>query len=252
MSAAQPDPPRAPTVDSPQFPPDSYLAGLAGELDLERQRAHQAQRELQQLQLDVRQGRAQAPAWFANVGTDVDRVLEEAGRAAAKLLAEAGRRIQVAIDAAEVQAGERLKLAEEQARQLEQAARATLVDAQTERSRIEVEATTAAGERRAQADRDAKALLAKAHDEAGRALDQAARERQLLEAESQRLATRRQAMVEQLVQVYAPLGLTLVDTRGELQPTAEDGRHAQPDPPDRAAAVDTGPVDGTRSRWPGV
>jgi hypothetical protein len=47
----------------------------------------------------------------------------------------------------------------------------------------------------------------------------AARERVLLEAETERLATLRQRMVEQLGQVYAPLGLTLVDTRQELEPS---------------------------------
>jgi hypothetical protein len=62
-------------------------------------------------------------------------------------------------------------------------------------------------------------MLDKAQEEATLAWQKAARERVLLEAETERLATLRQRMVEQLGQVYAPLGLTLVDTRQELEPS---------------------------------
>jgi hypothetical protein len=75
---------------------------------------------------------------------------------------------------------------------------------------------------RAQADRDAAATLDKAQEEATLAWQKAARERALLEAEMERLTTLRQRMVEQLGQVYAPLGLTLVDTRRELE-TSDQG-----------------------------
>jgi hypothetical protein len=62
-------------------------------------------------------------------------------------------------------------------------------------------------------------MLDKAQEEATLAWQKAARERVLLEAETERLTTLRQRMVEQLGQVYAPLGLTLVDTRQELEPS---------------------------------
>ncbi|HEV8652363.1 MAG TPA: hypothetical protein VG276_23975 [Actinomycetes bacterium] len=228
---------------------DARLAELAEQLEQERQRRAQAERALQQLRLELKEDRAQVPAWFTNVGTEVDRVLEEAGTAAAKLLAATGRRVQEAIDQAEAQAADRLKAAEEQKGQLEQAARETLADAQAERARIEAATTKAAEEKRAQADRDASALLAKANDEARRALDQAARERRLLEAESQHLTTLREAMVQQLVKVYAPLGLTLVDTRGELQPPAPDGLRAEPEEPNPAATVEASADDGKQPLW---
>jgi hypothetical protein len=245
MSTPPPDPATTPTFRSPTPPlslwgydrrfVDTCLAELGEQLERERQRGDQAERALQQLRLEVEEGRAQVPAWFTNVGTEVDRVLEEAGTTAAKLLAAAGRRVQEAVDQGERQAADRLRAAEAEARRLEQAARQALTDAEVERARIEAAATRAAEERQAQADRDAKALLAKANEEASRALDQAAQERRLLEAESQHLTTLREAMVQQLVKVYAPLGLTLVDTRGELQPAARDRHRAEAEEPDPAA-----------------
>ena len=75
------------------------------------------------------------------------------------------------------------------------------------------------GGRHRRADRDATALLDKAQEEATLAWQKAARERVLLEGETERLTTMRQRMIEQLGQVYAPLGLTLVDTRQELEPS---------------------------------
>jgi hypothetical protein len=250
MSDTRPDTATTPTDSPPQFPlalrgydrqlVDARLADLAEQVERERQRRNEAEQALRRFQVDVKEGRAQVPAWFTNVGVEVDRVVEEAGEAAAKLLAEAGRRIQAAIDAAEAQAAERLKAAEEQASTLEQAARTTLADAQTERTRLVAEASTAAEEARLQADRDARALLAKANDEAAIASAQAARERGLLEAERERLGTLRQAMVDQLGQVYAPLGFALVDTRRDLHPSPEDGRQTQVAP----AGAGAGPAGG--------
>jgi hypothetical protein len=89
---------------------------------------------------------------------------------------------------------------------------------------------------RGQADRDAAAVLDKAQEEATLAWQKAARERVLLEAESERLTTLRQRMVEQLGQVYAPLGLTLVDTRREHAPGSEGESPASTDEPSAPAA----------------
>jgi hypothetical protein len=256
MSAAQSSPAAPTAVTVPRFPitlwgyerryVDSFVTGLVKQLEGERQRSDQAQRALRQLQQDVEHGRAQVPAWFSSVGTEIDQVLDNAGRAAAKLLAEAGRRIQAATDAAEIQAAERLREAEEQVRKLEEAARAVLADAQSEGARIEATAGRAAEEQLALADRETKALVARANEEARRVQDHAASERQQLEAERQQLATLRQSMVEQLVQVYAPLGLTLVDARGQLQ-ASQGGQPLLPMPrPDltagRGVATDFGPA----------
>jgi hypothetical protein len=234
MSVAQPDPAANPAVTLPRFPVtlwgyerryvDSFVTGLAEQLERERQRSDQAERGLRQLQQDVEHGRAQVPAWFSSVGTEIDQVLDNAGRAAAKLLAEAGRRIQAATDAAELQAAERLREAEEQVRKLEEGARATVEDAQAERARIEAGARRAAEEQLARAERDTRDMLARAHDETRRLQDHAEHERRQLEDERTQLASLRESMVEQLVQVYAPLGLTLVDARGEIQAPGHDGR----------------------------
>jgi cell division septum initiation protein DivIVA len=259
MSIEQPGPAAGPADAHPRFPltvygyerryVDSYVTGMAEQLERERQRSDQAERALQGLQKDVEHGRAQVPALFANVGTEMDRVLEDAGRAAAKLLAEAGRRIQAATDAAEAHAAEQLREAEERIRKLEETARAALADAQAERTRIEGAAAKTAEEQLAQADRDAKALLSKAYDEANRVQESATRDRQQLESERQQLATLRQSMVDQLVQVYAPLGLALVDVRGELQPPAKDGRRAASQEANPAASAEGGTVEGQQPKW---
>jgi cell division septum initiation protein DivIVA len=248
MSAAQSGPAAPTAVTVPHFPitlwgyerryVDSFVTGLVKQLERERQRSDQAERALGQLKQDVEHGRAQVPAWFSSVGTEIDQVLDNAGRAAAKLLAEAGRRIQAATDAAEIQAADRLREAEEQVRKLEETARLALADAQTERARIEEAAARAAEEQLARADHDTKALMDRAHEEAQRVQEHAASERRQLEAERQRLATLRQSTVEQLVQVYAPLGLTLVDARGQLQAPAQGNRQQEPPKPQWAAAAE--------------
>src|SRR5215216_6627122 len=226
---------------------DARLAELVEELDKQRRRADEAEQALQQLQQDIKDGR-QLPAWFASLGAEVRQVGEQAAIAAEQLLAETGTRAQVAIHGAEAEAADRRKAAEEQASNLEHRARETLAQAETERAQSQAEATAAAErliaeadtraqeamdtsaaqaaarlkaaeEQRARADRDAAAMLDKAQEEATLAWQKAARERVLLEAETERLATLRQRMVEQLGQVYAPLGLTLVDTRQELKPS---------------------------------
>jgi cell division septum initiation protein DivIVA len=260
MSVAQPGPATDPAVTLPRFPVtlwgyerryvDSFVSGLAEQLERERQRSDQAERGLRQLQQDVEHGRAQVPAWFNSVGTEIDQVLDNAGRAAAKLLAEAGRRIQAATDAAELQAAERLREAEEQVHKLGESARAAVEDAQAERARIEGAARRAAEEQLARADRDTRDLLARAHDEARRVHEHADRERQQLEDERTQLATLRQSMVEQLVQVYAPLGLTLVDARGEIQAPVQDGHRITPQELNPAIAPGAGAPASQQPRQP--
>ena len=254
MSASQPatpSDPGDPKASVSQFPlvlrgyerhlVDTRLAELVEELDKQRRRADETEQALSQLQQDIKDGR-QLPAWFASLGAEVRQVGEQAAIAAEQLLAEAGTRAQVAIHGAEAEAASRRRAAEEEASNLEQRARDTLAQAETERAqsqaeataaakrliteaetraqealtqaqaeraRIQAEATAAAEELRAQADRDAAAMLDKAQEEATLAWQKAARERVLLEAETERLTTLRQLMVEQLGQVYAPLGLTL-------------------------------------------
>jgi hypothetical protein len=174
---------------------------------------------------------------IAQAEAERDRSQREATAAAERLVAEAETRAQEAMDDAAAQAAARLKAAEDQAHNLEQSAQDTLAQAQAERARIQAEATAAAEELRAQADRDAAALLDKAQEEATLAWQKAARERGLLDAETERLTSLRQRMVEQLGQVYAPLGLTLVDTRQELEPSNRGALEAPTDQPDTPATA---------------
>jgi cell division septum initiation protein DivIVA len=206
---------------------DAHVGELAEQLEQERQRSNHAELALRQLQVDLKEGRGQLPAWFADLGAEVTQVVQEAGLAAGNLLAEAGTRVQAVIDAAQAQAAERLKAAEQQASALEQAVRQRLADAQATQAQIQAEATAAAEQLLARAERDAQAVLARAQEQAHAAWQQAAEERRRLEAESGRLGTLRQEMVDQLVQVYAPLGLTLVDTRSLPAPGNGGGPTAQ-------------------------
>jgi hypothetical protein len=226
MSATEPGTGANPTDSAPQFPlvsrgydrhlVDSRMAELVGQLATERRRGDQAERALSQLQLDTKARRTQGPDWIASVEADAVAVLEHAGVVAAKLLADAGRRIEATIEAAGTKAADRLKAAAERASNLEQRARATLAEAETEQARIQAAAIEAAEQLRARADREASAIVATAHNEAELARQKAAHERRLLEAEAGRLTTLRRATVEQLGRVYAPIGLILVDARGEL------------------------------------
>jgi hypothetical protein len=204
------------------------IDGAEAEATSRRQAAEDQARNLEQT---AQQTLAQAEA-------ERDRRDREATAAAERLVAEADKRAQEAMDTAAAQAASRLKAADDQARNLEQTAQQTLAQAEAERARIQAEATAAAEEVRAQADRDAAAMLDKAQEEATLAWQKAARERGLLDAEMERLTTLRQRMVEQLGQVYAPLGLTLVDTHQDLEPSSEGALQAptdQPEPPATAS-----------------
>jgi colicin import membrane protein len=225
MSATEPGTGADARDSAPQFPVvlrgydpdlvDSRVAELVGQLTSERRRGDQAERALSQLRRDTKAHRAQPPDGAISVEADVGLVLQQAGVVAAGLLAHAGRRIEATIEAAGAKAADRLKVAAEQASDLEQRARATLAQAETERARIQAAAIQAAEQLRARANREASAVVAKAQEDAELAWLKAAHKRRLLAAEADRLTTLRRATVEQLGRVYAPLGLILVDTRGE-------------------------------------
>jgi hypothetical protein len=220
MSAGESDTAATPSDSALQFPVvdwgyerrrvDSRVAELVQQLAAERRRGDQAERALSQLQLDIHAGRAQGPGGAA-LEADVAEVFEQAGVIAARVLAEAGRRIEATMVAAGAKAADRLKVAAEQASALEQRARQILAEAQMERARIQAAATRTAEQLRAQADREARALIAKAGEDAELAWQDAAHQRRLLQAEAEALGTHRQRMVEQLGRLYAPLGLLVVE-----------------------------------------
>jgi cell division septum initiation protein DivIVA len=221
MSASESDTAATPSDSTPPFPVadwgyerrrvDLRVAELVRQLAAERRRGDQAEHALSQLQLDIHPGPAQGPEGGGAREADVAEVLEQAGVIAARMLAEAGRRIEATILAAGAKAADRLKAGAQQASALEQQARQILAEAEMERARIQAAATRTAEQLWAQADREAKALIAKAREDAELAWQNAAHQRRLLQAEAEALATHRQRMVKQLGQVYAPLGLIVVD-----------------------------------------
>jgi hypothetical protein len=190
---------------------DAHAAELVQQLAKERRRGDQAERALSQLRLDIHPPRGQGPEGAVVREADTAQMLEQAGVVAARLLAEAGRRVEATMLAAGAKAADRLKTAAQQASSLEGQARQLLAEAELERARIQAAATRTAEQLRAQADREARALIARAREDAELAWLAAVSQRRLLEAEADALATHRQRMVEQLGQLYAPLGLVVVD-----------------------------------------
>jgi hypothetical protein len=190
---------------------DAHAAELVQQLAEERRRGDQAERALSQLRLDIHPPQGQGPERAVAREADTAQMLEQAGVIAARLLAEAGRRVEATILAAGAKAADRLKTAVQQASSLERQAGQLLAEAELERARIQAAATRTAEQLRAQADREARALIARAREDAEVAWQAAVRQRRLLEAEADALATHRQRMVEQLGRLYAPLGLLVVD-----------------------------------------
>jgi flotillin len=221
MSAGESDTAANPGDSGPPFPVadwgydrhrvDVRVAELVQQLAAERRRGDQAEQALSQLQLDIHPPQAQAPEGAVALEADVAQELEQAGLIAARVLAEAGRRVEATIVAAGVEAADQLKTAAQQASTLEQQARQILAEADMERARIQAAASGAAEQVRARADREAKAVVAKAREDAELAWQNAAAQRRRLQAEAEALATLRRRTVEQLGRLYAPLGLIVVD-----------------------------------------
>jgi hypothetical protein len=189
---------------------DLRVAELVQQLAEEQWRADHAERALAQREID--RGRPRAAEEGVALEADMAQMLERAGVVAARMLAEAGRRIEATIVAADTQAADRLTTAAQQASSLERQAQQLLAEAEMERARIQVAASRTAEQVRAGADREARALVAKVREDAEVAWQDAAGQRRLLEAEAEALATHRQRMVEQLGRLYAPLGLIVVDS----------------------------------------
>ena len=208
---------------------DLRVAELVQQLAEEQWRADHAERALAQREID--RGRPRAAEEGVALEADMAQMLERAGMAAARMLAEAGRRIEATIVAADTQAADRLMTAAQQASSLEGQARQLLAEAEMERARIQVAATRTAEQVRAGADREARALVAKVREDAEVAWQDAARQRRLLEAEAEALATHRQRMVEQLGRLYAPLGLIVVDSGEHRWGESSSGRGEMGDQP---------------------
>ena len=239
MSGRESDTAANPGDSAPPFPVvdwgydrrrvDLRVAELVQQLAEEQWRADEE--ALSQLQRDIHPPQAHGPEGGVAVEADVAQELEQAGVIAARVLAEAGRRVEATILAAGAKAADRLKAAAQQASALEQQARQILAEAEMERARIQVAATRTAEQVRAGADREARALVAKVREDAEVAWQDAARRRRLLEAEAEALATHRQRMVEQLGPLYAPLGLIVVDSGEHHWGERSSGRAQMDDQP---------------------
>jgi hypothetical protein len=77
---------------------DFHMAGLVQQLAEERRRGDQAEQALSQLKIHT--GRAQGAEGGAALEADMAEVLQQAGVIAARVLAEAGKRIEATIVAA--------------------------------------------------------------------------------------------------------------------------------------------------------
>lgn len=267
MTAIDPDSGEA-DVGAGQFPVvlrgydrqlvEARLGELTGQLEQERRQRRNVEQRLDQVDggnaLAVRD---QPQASFLSLGARAAKVFEEAGSVAESLIGEAQEQARLIIDAAQAEAGERLKAAENQASALEQVAGERLAEAEARQMRIEAEAAEAAEAVLADAEHDAQAQRAEAREEIRRAWQKADRERQLLEAEAQRLQTLRRILADQLGQVHTHLGLALraTDDGGEDQDESdvEASRAESPDPATRAhpgAEEPQGPANATAQGTP--
>src|SRR5919201_1483862 len=151
MSADESDTAATPSDSVLQFPVadwgydrrrvDSRVAELVQQLAQARRRGDQAEQALSQLQRDIHPPQAQGPERGVAVEADVAQELEQAGVIAARVLAEAGRRVEATILAAGAKAADRLKAAAQQASALELQARQILAEAEMKRARIQADAT---------------------------------------------------------------------------------------------------------------
>lgn len=201
---------------------DVRVAELVRQLADERRRGDQAEQALSRLRQDIGEGQVQGREEDVGVAADVAEALQQAGVVAAGVLAEAGRQIEATITASGMQAADRLKMAAQRASRLERQAGQLLAEAERERAGIAAAAASAAEQLRARSDREARAVVARAREDAELALQDAVRQRQLLQGEAEALGTLRQRMLEQLERLLAPLGLVVVDASGggALEPGA--------------------------------
>jgi hypothetical protein len=226
VSAFEPQPLTESKVDLPDFmvvlrgfdrrQVEVWAKEVAGQVDQERQRADEAEKRLYRLEMEKG-----APS-FTSLGTHVAGIIEEAGRSAENMLADAADRAQEAVDAAEEEAGEIIKAAEHRAGEIEQAARQIADEHRAEGVRVEEEARAAAEAMRAQAEHDARTVLEEARDATDLIWQEAERERVAVESEAIRLETLRHRSLEQLGRMYGHLESVLDEVRAGIGRVDED------------------------------
>jgi hypothetical protein len=220
VSAFEPQPLSEPTVDLPDFmvvlrgydrrQVEVWAKELAAQIEQERQRADEAEKLLYRMQME------KGTPSFSSLGTHVAGIIEEAGRSAEKMLADAADRAQEAVDAAEEEAAEIIKGAEHRAGEIEQAAQQAADEHHAESMRIDEEARAAVESMRAQAEQDARTVLEEARDATDLIWQEAERERVAVEAEAIRLETLRHRSLEQLGRMYGHLESVLDEVRAGI------------------------------------
>lgn len=244
MSAFEPQPPSEPQVDMPDFmvvlrgydrrQVEAWGRELANQIEQERQRADAAEKALYRRQME-----GSSPPSFSHLGAHVASIIEEAGKSAENMLADAADRAQEAVDAAEGEAAEIIKASEHRAGEIEAEARQIGEQHRAEGERVETEAREAAEEMRAQAEQDARTVLEEARDATDLIWQDAERERLAVEGETRRLETLRSRAYEQLGRMYGHLESVLDEVRrgiGIEPPDAADEDEPEPEEEPEPAA----------------
>jgi hypothetical protein len=221
VSAFEPTPPTEPSVDMPDFmvvlrgydrrQVEVWAKELANQIEQERLRADEAEKTLYRAQME-----AKGTPTFTHLGTHVASIIEEAGRSAEAMQADAAERAQETIEAAEAESSEIIKAAEHRAGGIEQEARQEAEQLRAEGARVEEESREAAEAMRSQAEHDARTVLEEARDATDLIWQEAERERVAVEAETIRLEALRHRSLEQLGRVYGHLESVLDEVRAGI------------------------------------
>jgi hypothetical protein len=221
VSAFEPTPPTEPTVDMPDFmvvlrgydrrQVEVWAKELASQIEQERLRADEAEKTLYRAQVE-----AKGTPTFTHLGSHVANIIEEAGRSAEAMQADAAERAQETIDSADAEASEIIKAAEHRAGGIEQDARLEADQLRAEGARVEEESREAAEAMRGQAEHDARTVLEEARDATDLIWQEAERERVAVETETIRLEALRHRSLEQLGRVYGHLESVLDEVRAGI------------------------------------
>lgn len=172
----------------------AFIASLSARLVSESQRAHQLERAIAQLRLEMAALKYQPPPSYDHLGAGAARLFEQAGSSAKLLVEDARSQSKSIVHEAEAAAAELIRTAEQRAAELEQ---------------------SAAGERErvlADAEEEREALRQKVLDDHAATI-----------AETERLWQYRDWLVQYLGQAYSYLATLMVEVPIEEQPEAAAG-----------------------------
>lgn len=190
---------------------DAVVEELEARLVAERRRAQEAELQASDLQRQLDLAESQPPPSFEHLGAEAGRVLEQAGNAAKLLVEEARARGEEIVREAEVRAVEQADHIQRRATDLAASAEQTLAHAVAERDRILAEAAERAEQLRTSAEEEARVTLEDAHQTVDRLRQDAMADRQVVEAETERLRGTADGLMSQLTRMYSELGALLTE-----------------------------------------